>query len=447
MRRRIPGVERRTLRILALALVACGGEARSASAATVEATPEVVASLRADLVTLIERDAQKLENVCNASALVIAIRVASGDVVVRLRERVRRVVAPALVSGQPDCLVDIAARLVPLVPDTDKRKLIASLATFYEKGIKGWGLYRTVMPSIAAHLTAEESARFARVARAESASSCLRTIILAHLADAGRVPPAEAFTAIQASRDNWCLERDELGVLRLGDDAILRALYPKEMALLDEPPARFGYGHVEALALLAPYLDARRRRVLLAAAFRAMPTIYVADRNGRGHDWGELPPQVHFWAAMTRLAPVVDGALADAALRAIPRVWSPEERALAAASVAVELPPAIRRANLRSFLNAIPRTQTAAACTARLLLAAELSPEDARAALECVLRQDKDPWHHAVKIAQALRVLPAASQAAYAARIRADIAAETSADSRVSDAASVLEALDGARRW
>src|SRR4029079_1119044 len=307
VRRRIPGVERRTLRILALALVACGGEARSASAATVAATPEVVASLRADLVTLIERDAQKLENVCNASALVIAIRVASGDVVVRLRERVPRVVAPALVSGQPDCLVDIAARLVPLVPDTDKRKLIASLATFYEKGIKGWGLYRTVMPSIAAHLTAEESARFARVARAESASSCLRTIILAHLADAGRVPPAEALTAIQASRHNWCLERDELGVLRLGDDATLRALYPQEMALLDEPPARFGYGHVEALALLAPYLDARRRRVLLAAAFRAMPTIYVADRNGRGHDWGELPPQVHFWAAMTRLAPVVDG--------------------------------------------------------------------------------------------------------------------------------------------
>ena len=67
MRRRIPGVERRTLRILALALVACGGEARSASAATVAATPEVVASLRADLVTLIERDAQKLENVCNAT--------------------------------------------------------------------------------------------------------------------------------------------------------------------------------------------------------------------------------------------------------------------------------------------------------------------------------------------------------------------------------------------
>ena len=440
-------MERCTLRILALALVACGVEARSASAATVAATPEVIDSLRADLVALIERDAQKLENVCHASALVTATRVASGDVVVRLRERVRRVVAPALVSGQPDCLVDIAARLVPLVPDTDKRKLIASLATFYEKGIKGWGLYRTVMPSIAPHLTAEESARFARVARAEPASSCLRTIILAHLADAGRVPPAEAFTAIQASRHNWCLERDELGVLRLADDATLRALYPAEMALLDELPARFGYAHVDALALLAPYLDARRRRGLLVAAFRAMPTVYVDDRKGRGHDWGELPPQFHFWAAMTRLAPLVDGGLADTALRAIPRVWSPEERALAAASLAVELPSAIRRANLRTFLNAIPRTQTAAACTARLLLAAELPPEDARAALECVLRQDKDPWHPAAKIAQALRALPPASQAAYAARIRADVAAGTSSDSRVLHAASVIEALDGAKWW
>jgi len=440
-------VERCTLRILALAFVACGVETRSASAATVAATPEVIDSLRADLVALIERDAQKLENVCHASALVTATRVASGDVVVRLRERVRRVVAPALVSGQPDCLVDIAARLVPLVPDTDKRKLIASLASFYEKGIKGWGLYRSVMPSIAPHLTTEESARFARVARAESASSCLRTIILAHLADAGRVPPAEAFTAIQASRHNGCLERDELGVLRLADDATLRALYPQEMALLDEPPARFGYAHVDALARLAPYLDARRRRSLLVAAFRAMPTVYVDHQNGRGHDWGDLPPQFHFWGAMIRLAPLVDGGLADTALRAIPPVWSPEERAVAAASLAVELPPAIRRANLRSFLNAIPRTQTAAACTARLLLAAELSPEDARAALECVLRQDKEPWHPAAKIAQALRALPPASQAAYAARIRADVTAGTTSDSRVSHAASVLEVLDGAKRW
>jgi hypothetical protein len=429
--------------MLALVLVACGGEVRGAPAAT----PEVIDSLRADLVALIERDAQKLENVCNASALVTAIPVASGDVAIRLRERVRSIVAPALVSGQPDCLVDLAARLVPLVPDTDKRKLIAALASFHEKGIKGWRLHGAVMPSIASHLTADESARFARVARAEPASSCLRTIILAHLADAGRVPPAEAFTAIQASRDNWCLERDELGVLRLGDDATLRALYPREMALLDEPPARFGYAHVEALARLAPYLDARRRRSLLVAAFRAMPTVYVDHHDGRGHDWGELPPQFHFWAAMTRLAPLVDGGLADTALRAIPPVWSPEERAIAAASLAVELPSAVRRANLRRFLNAIPRTQTAAACTARLLLAAELSPEDARAALECVLRQDKEPWHPAAKIAQALRALPADSQAAYAARIRADVAAGTTADVRVSHAASVLEALDGARRW
>ena len=168
-------MERCTLGILALVLVSCVGGARCASAATVAGTPEVIDSLRADLVALIERDAQKLENVCNASALVTAIRVAPGDVVVRLRERVRRVVAPALVSGQPDCLVDIAARLVPLVPDTDKRKLIASLASFYEKGIKAYALYRAVMPSIAPHLTAEESARFARVARAEPASSCLRT--------------------------------------------------------------------------------------------------------------------------------------------------------------------------------------------------------------------------------------------------------------------------------
>jgi hypothetical protein len=440
-------VERCTLRILALSLIACGGEARSASAATVVATPEVIDSLRADLVTLIERDAQKLENVCNASALVTALRVASGDVVVRLREHVRRLVAPALVSGQPDCLVDIAASLVPLVPDTDKRKLIASLASFSEKGIKGSRLYGTVMPSIAPHLTAEESARFARVARAESASSCLRTIILAHLADAGRVPPTEAFTAIQASRNNSCLERDELGVLRLADDATLRAVYPQEMALLDEPPARFGYAHVEALARLAPYLDARRRRSLLVAAFRAMPTVYVDDRNGRGHDWGELPPQFHFWGAMIRLAPLVDGGLADTALRAIPRVWSPAERALAAASLAVELPSAVRRAHLRSFLNAIPRTQTLAACSARLLLAAELSPADAGAALDCVLRQDKEPWHPAARIARALRALPPASQAAFAARIRADVAAGTTSDSRVSHAASVIEALDGARRW
>ncbi len=436
-------MERCTLRILALALVACGGEARIASAAT----PEVIDSLRADLVGIIERDAQKVQNACNASALVTAVRVASGDVVVRLRERALRAVAPALVSGQPDCLVDTAARLVPLVPDTDKRTLIASLARLYEKGIKGWGLYRAVMPSIAPHLTAEESARFVRVARAESASSCLRTIILAHLADAGRVPPAEAFTAIQTSRHNGCLGRDELGVLRLGDDTTLRALYPEEMALLDDPSDRFGHRHVESLAFLAPYLDARRRRGLLVAAFRAMPTVYVEDKNGQRHDWGELPPQFHFWAAMVRLAPLVDGGLVDSALRAIPRVWSAEERALAAASLAVELPSAVRRANLRSFLNAIPPTQTAAACTARLLLAAELSPEDGRAALACVLRQDKEPWHHAVKIAQAFRALPPASQAAYAARIRAEVAAGTTSDSRVSDAASVLEALDGAKRW
>jgi hypothetical protein len=53
----MPGVERCTLPTLALALVVCGGEARSAPTATVAATPEVIDSLRADLVTLIERDA------------------------------------------------------------------------------------------------------------------------------------------------------------------------------------------------------------------------------------------------------------------------------------------------------------------------------------------------------------------------------------------------------
>ena len=420
---------------------------RGAPAPAINATREVVDSLRADLAALIEGDAQGLGNICYTSALVTAMRVAPGEVALRLRQRVRNAVAPALVSGRPDCLVDIAARLVPLVPDADKRERVAALAAFYERGLKGWGLYRAVMPSIAPHLTAEEVARFARVARAEPASSCLRTIILANLADAGRVPPVEAFDAIRASRRNGCLERDELGVLRLADEATLRSLYPDDMALLDQPVARFGYEHVETLALLAPYLDARRRRGLLAAAFRAMPNIYVADQNGRGHDWGELPPQFHFWAAMLRFAPLVDAGLAETALGAIPPVWSREQRAFAAASLAVELPPAVRRDHVKSFLAAIPRKQTAAVCAARLLLAADLPPDEARAALDCVLRQDKDPEHRALTIAQALRTLPPASQAAYAARIRADVAAGASADARVSAAASVLEALDGARRW
>ena len=47
----------------------------------------------------------------------------------------------------------------------------------------------------------------------------------------------------------------------------------------------------------------------------------------------------------------------------------------------------------------IPRTQTAAACTARLALATELPPQDARAALECVLGPDREPQGQAVQIA------------------------------------------------
>jgi hypothetical protein len=440
-------VERCALSFLVLALVAGDRVAESAPAPKVIGTPELLDALRADLVALIERDTPKLENVCNTSAAITAMRVASGDVAVRLRQRVRRVVGPALVSGQPDCLVDIAARLVPLVPDADRRELVAALATFYEKGVKGWALYRAVLPSIAPHLTAGEGERFARVARAEPASSCLRTIILAHLADSGHVPPAEAFAAIQAGRNMGCLERDELGVLRLADDATLRALYPDEMALLDDPPARFGYGHVEALALLAPYLDARRRQGLLAPAFRAMSAVYVDRPQGGSHDWGELGPQFHFWTVMIRLAPLVDAGLAKAALGAIPQAWTREERAAAAAWLAVELPPAVRRDDVRRILGALPRTQTAAACSARLALATELPPRDARTALECVLGQDKAPWGHAVKIAQALRALPPDSQAAYAARIRADLAAGTTSDARVSEAAGVLDALDGTRRW
>jgi hypothetical protein len=252
---------------------------------------------------------------------------------------------------------------------------------------------------------------------------------------------------MQASRNDSCLGWDELGVLRLADDATLRALYPNDMAWLDQPPARLEYAQVEGLALLAPYLDARRRRGLLAAAFRSMPTIYLDDPHGRGHGWGELGPQFHFLWVMSRLAPLVDAGLAKSALGAIPSAWTREERALAAASLVAELPPAVRRDHLRGVLDTIPRTQTAAACTARLALAAELPPKDARAALECVLGPEKQLQGQAVQIAWALRALPPASQVDYAARIRADVAAGITADVRVSNAAGVLDALGGARPW
>jgi len=80
-------------------------------------------------------------------------------------------------------------------------------------------------------------------------------------------------------------------------------------------------------------------------------------------------------------------------------------------------------------------------------LAAELPPKDARAALDCVLGLGEQPQGQAVQIARALAALPPVSQADYAARIRADVAAGITSDVRVSNAAGVLDALGGAKLW
>jgi hypothetical protein len=106
------------------------------------------------MILAIERDARDAKNECgSARALLSAARDAPGDLAPRLRKRLRAQVAPALASSQPDCLVDVAALLVPLLPDGDKRAVIGDLAQLYEKGLNGWGLYRAVMPAIAPHLT------------------------------------------------------------------------------------------------------------------------------------------------------------------------------------------------------------------------------------------------------------------------------------------------------
>jgi hypothetical protein len=398
------------------------------------------------MILAIERDARDAKNECgSARALLSAARDAPGDLAPRLRKRLRAQVAPALASSQPDCLVDVAALLVPLLPDGDKRAVIGDLAQLYEKGLNGWGLYRAVMPAIAPHLTADEARRFADAVSTQKGVPCFRTIVLAHLADVGRAPPAAAFAAMKESRDRHCLEVDELNVLRFADAPTLRTLYPREMALLDQPPKTFALEHVRALALLAPYLEPKRRPVLLAAAFRAMPTIFV---SGAGRlTWGDLPPEAHFYFAMTRLAPLVDAELVDAAVRAIPPAWSDESRGSVLAMVAAALPAPLRRARLRDFLAAIPAPESGeAVAAARLELAADLPPEDVREALDHVLRTQTIPSTRAPLIANVLRALPSSSTPVYAARVRADIAASPDADSRIDAAALVLDALAGLRR-
>jgi hypothetical protein len=148
------------------------------------------------MILAIERDERAAKNECgSARALLSAARDATGDVARRLRKRLLAQIAPALASGQPDCLVDVAALLVPILPDADKRTVVGDLAQLYEKGLKGWGLYRAVMPTIAPYLTADEARRFADAVSTEKGPSCFRTIVLAHLADVERVPPARAFAA------------------------------------------------------------------------------------------------------------------------------------------------------------------------------------------------------------------------------------------------------------
>jgi hypothetical protein len=204
---------------------------------------------------------------------------------------------------------------------------------------------------------------------------------------------------------------------------------------------RFGYAQVEALALLAPYLEPRRRRELVLGAFRAMPTVYISH-PGAGYEWGDLPPEAHFTFAMMRFAPFVDAGLVDAALGAIPSAWPAESRAYAAVALAGELSAPLRREHARDFLALIPKSRDdAAACRARLALAVELPPDEVRVALDCVLAGA--PLSRAALIASAFRALPSSSLATYATRIPREIAAVADPDSRVSEAAAVLDTLEG----
>jgi hypothetical protein len=247
------------------------------------------------------------------------------------------------------------------------------------------------------------------------------------------------------SRDLNCLDFDELNVLRFADAATLRALYPGEMALLDEPPVTFALQHVRALSWLAPYIEPTRRRALLAAAFRAMPTAFVSANN-EGNPWGELPPEAHFFFTMMRLAPLIDAGLFDAALAAIPPRWSAESRAYAAAGIAVASPAPLRRARLREFLARISAPASSeVASAARLELADDLPAEDVRNALDVVLKSQTLTSTRAPIIAGALHALPRFSQPEYAARVLADVSATASIDSRISAAADVLDRLDQVR--
>jgi hypothetical protein len=203
---------------------------------------------------------------------------------------------------------------------------------------------------------------------------------------------------------------------------------------------------VRALSLLAPYLEPKRRPVLLSAAFRAMSTTFISAAGG-SNPWGDTSPEGHFAFAMMRLAPLVDGALVDAAIGAIPPVWPAESKAYALAIIVAALPQPLRRARLHDFLAAIPGpTGGEVGAAARLELAADLPPEDVRDALEVVVRSQTIPSTRAPLIANVLRALPPSSQPVYAAHVRADIKASTYADSRIQAAALVLDALAGIRR-
>lgn len=432
---------------MVLGLSACSsGSATAAAPQPALVTAQVFAALRADMIVAIERDADHATNPCGrARALLSAARDASGDVARRLERRLRTQTAAALASGQPDCVVDAAARLVPLLPDSDKRALIGELAGLYERGLKAWGLYREVMPAIAPHLSVEEARRFADAVSARREPSCIRTIVLAHLADVGRIPSARAFVAMSETRDAHCLEVDDLNVLRFADGTTLRRLYPEEMALLDQPPATAAREYVRALALLAPYLEAKRRAPLLAGAFRVMPKTFVSAAGG-SNPWGEIAPEGHFMFAMMRLAPLVDASLVDAALRAIPSAWSAESRALAAAMVLAALPAPLRRTRLPQVLSTLRRANPEVRASARLALAAELPPEDVREALEVAVKSQPIESMRAPLIAHVLRALPPPTQVAYADRVRRDVAAIGDADSRIHAAAQVLDALAGIPR-
>jgi hypothetical protein len=251
---------------------------------------------------------------------------------------------------------------------------------------------------------------------------------------------------MEESRDLHCLEVDELNILRFADAPTLRTLYPREMALLDQPPATSALEYVRALSLLAPYLEPKRRPVLLAAAFRAMPTTFISGAGG-ANPWGDRSPEGHFAFAMMRLAPLVDAGLVDAAIGAIPPVWSAESRGYALAMIVAALPPPLRRARLHHLLAAIPGPKSGAVgASVRLELAADLPPEDVRDALDVIVKSQTIPSTRAPLIANVLRALPPSSQPVYAAHVRADIAASTYADSRIHAAALVLDALAGIRR-